>query len=202
MVVAEPVATTTLVGSDAAAPMEESAADTVPSLGPPAPNREAAERRPQPARRFGTEVRVAGFWHRLLAAGVDVAVIAPVAVLTTWLAGAITGIRPPASVDIWLDLVLSSDPSVYLALQLSVAVAAVYVMVFQIVAGRTLGMRLLGLHIIDVYGDTPSPARALLRTVGYVGAVATLMLGFFWIAIDREKRGLHDWLAGTYVIRA
>ena len=31
--------------------------------------------------------------------------------------------------------------------------------------------------------------------------VATLGLGFIWIAFDSEKRGLHDWLAGTYVVK-
>ena len=35
-----------------------------------------------------------------------------------------------------------------------------------------------------------------------VGSVATLGLGFFWIGFDSEKRGLHDWLAGTYVVKA
>jgi uncharacterized RDD family membrane protein YckC len=29
----------------------------------------------------------------------------------------------------------------------------------------------------------------------------TLSLGYLWIAFDAEKRGLHDWIAGTYVIR-
>jgi uncharacterized RDD family membrane protein YckC len=29
-----------------------------------------------------------------------------------------------------------------------------------------------------------------------------LALGFLWIGFDREKRGLHDWLADTYVVRA
>jgi uncharacterized RDD family membrane protein YckC len=28
------------------------------------------------------------------------------------------------------------------------------------------------------------------------------MLGFFWVGFDSEKRGLHDWIAGTYVIKA
>jgi uncharacterized RDD family membrane protein YckC len=28
-----------------------------------------------------------------------------------------------------------------------------------------------------------------------------LFLGFLWIGFDSEKRGLHDWIAGTYVVR-
>ena len=42
----------------------------------------------------------------------------------------------------------------------------------------------------------------MLRSGGYVAAAATLLLGFLWIGFDSEKRGLHDWIAGTYVIRA
>jgi uncharacterized RDD family membrane protein YckC len=29
-----------------------------------------------------------------------------------------------------------------------------------------------------------------------------VMLGFLWVGFDSEKRGLHDWIAGTYVIKA
>ena len=43
--------------------------------------------------------------------------------------------------------------------------------------------------------------RALVRTAGYVVSVASLGLGFLWIAFDSEKRGLHDWMAGTYVVK-
>ena len=39
------------------------------------------------------------------------------------------------------------------------------------------------------------------RTAGYLAGLATLSLGFLWIGFDAEKRGLHDWIAGTYVIR-
>ena len=39
-------------------------------------------------------------------------------------------------------------------------------------------------------------------TAGYLAGLATAFLGFLWIGFDAEKRGLHDWIAGTYVIRA
>ena len=154
-----------------------------------------------PDRRGATTVTVVGFWRRLGAGLIDLAVIVPVALIATWLVGLIIGIRPFAKLDIWLDLILASDPAFQLAFELGLVVAAIYAMVFQIAAGRTLGMRALGLRIVDVYGDSPSPRRSLVRTLGYVAGVATLLLGFVWIAIDREKRGLHDWIAGTYVIR-
>jgi Tol biopolymer transport system component len=58
-----------------------------------------------------------------------------------------------------------------------------------------------GTRIIDVYGERPSVARAAARTGGYLACVATLGLGFLWIGFDSERRGLHDWVAGTYVVK-
>jgi uncharacterized RDD family membrane protein YckC len=81
------------------------------------------------------------------------------------------------------------------------AIGLVYLLVFHIALGRTLGMRLLRLRVIDVYGDRPSPARCVARCAGYLAGVATLFLGFLWMGFDSEKRGLQDWIAGTYVIR-
>jgi uncharacterized RDD family membrane protein YckC len=31
--------------------------------------------------------------------------------------------------------------------------------------------------------------------------VFTLGLGFLWIGFDSEKRGLQDWVSGTYVVK-
>ena len=67
---------------------------------------------------------------------------------------------------------------------------------------RAPGKRLLGLMVIDVYGERPGLARTLLRTSGYLVSAALFSLGFLWIGFDRERRALHDWLAGTYVVLA
>ena len=77
-----------------------------------------------------------------------------------------------------------------------------YLFLFQAMVGQMLGMRVLALRVIDVYGEPPSYLRAGLRTAGYLVSLGTLFLGFLWIGFDAEKRGLHDWIAGTYVIRA
>jgi uncharacterized RDD family membrane protein YckC len=57
-------------------------------------------------------------------------------------------------------------------------------------------------RVIDLYGDQPSILRTAARTAAYLASLATLGLGFFWIGFDSEKRALHDWLAGTYVVVA
>lgn len=153
-------------------------------------------------------VFVVGFWKRLAAATIDLLVIGPAALLITLIASKIAGVHLPPSnlkvldVDMWIDLVLAKDPALIMGLVLLIAISVTYLLVFQIVVGRTLGMRLFKMKIIDVYGDRPSPARCVARCAGYLAGVATLFLGFLWMGFDSEKRGLQDWIAGTYVIRA
>jgi uncharacterized RDD family membrane protein YckC len=170
---------------------------------PPPPPQAAATRRARPA---APVFHAAGFWWRAAAAAVDLAVVLPVGLLLCWLAGLLSGVHLPQSrlqgLDFWLDLLLASDPALLGGLGLLIAIGAVYALVFQITMSRTLGMRLLKVRIIDLYGDPPSTGRALARTGGYLAGLATLGLGFLWIGFDREKRGLHDWLAGTYVVKA
>jgi len=162
---------------------------------------------PRP-RREPAAVYVVGFWRRLAAAVIDLALVIPAALLITVVASRITGVHMPPSnlrvidIDLWIDLVLATDPALVMALGLFCAIGLVYLLVFQIVVGRTLGMRLLRIKIIDVYGDQPSAARCVARCAGYLAGVATLFLGFLWMGFDSEKRGLQDWIAGTYVIRA
>jgi uncharacterized RDD family membrane protein YckC len=162
----------------------------------------------QPSRREAPSVHVVGFWKRAAAAAIDLAIVFPVTLVITWIVSKIAGVHLPPNnlrltdVDLWLDLVLATDPALIMGLVMFVAIGLVYLLVAHIVLGRTLGMRVLKMKVIDVYGDPPSPRRCALRCAGYVASAATLFLGFLWIGFDSEKRGLHDWIAGTYVIRA
>jgi uncharacterized RDD family membrane protein YckC len=162
----------------------------------------------RPSRREAPSVFVVGFWKRAAAAAIDLAIVIPAALLITLIVSKIAGVHlPPKNMklldfDLWIDLVLATDPALMMGLVLMLAIGMTYLVVFHIVLGRTLGMRVLKIKIIDVYGDPPSPARSLARCAGYLASVATLFLGFLWVGFDSEKRGLHDWIAGTYVIRA
>jgi uncharacterized RDD family membrane protein YckC len=171
--------------------------DRAPPARPSSPPAPAIAR---PASAPADAVHVVGFWRRLVAALIDLAIIIPAALILTLIAGKLTGVRAPAGLDLWL-LLLDNEPALAMGIGLTIAVAAVYALVFQILRGRTLGMRVMKLRIIDIYGEPPSPGRCVVRTVGYLVGVATLFLGFIWIGFDGEKRGLHDWIAGTYVIQ-
>jgi uncharacterized RDD family membrane protein YckC len=159
------------------------------------------------ARRAPAAVYVVGFWRRLIAAIIDLAIVAPAALFVTVIASGVSGVRMPPNlrlvdIDMWIDLVLATEPALVMALVLFCAIGLVYLLVFHVAVGRTLGMQALRITIIDLYGDRPSPGRCVARCAGYVAGVATLFLGFLWMGFDSEKRGLQDWIAGTYVIRA
>ena len=169
----------------------------------PAPSKTTGARR---TRRKERTFYVVGFWRRGLAAFVDLAVVVPLALVLIWLSSLAAGLELPASnhqgPDYWLDLFLASHPALMGGLGLLFGIGCLYVLIFQITMGRTLGMLVLKTRIIDVYGDPPSSGRAVARTAGYMAGFATLSLGFLWIGFDSEKRGLHDWLSGTYVVKA
>ena len=171
----------------------------------PAP-RPSVLQRPTP-KRDAASVYVVGFWKRFAAAMIDFFVVVPAALIITLIVSKIAGVHLPAKnmklldVDMWIDLVLATDPALVMGLVLFLAIGMTYLFVFHITLGRTLGMRLLKMKVIDIYGDPPSPARCAARCAGYLAGVATLFLGFLWIGFDSEKRGLQDWIAGTYVIR-
>lgn len=192
---------------------EDSSEDTVPTRVA-APVETSVERSAEPtpapsrpSRREAPAVYVVGFWKRLVAAAIDLAIVIPAALIVTLIASKVGGIHLPPSnlklldVDMWIDLVLATDPALMMGMVMVVAIGLVYLLVSHIVVGRTLGMRVLRMKIIDVYGDRPSPGRCIARCGGYLAGIATLFLGFLWMGFDSEKRGLQDWIAGTYVIQ-
>ena len=216
---APPSRAETTLGVGAPAPAPTAAAATArPSApaarpaaagGAAAPARAAGLEPPtRPSRRDQASVWVVGFWKRLVAAVIDLGIVVPAALLVTLIVSKVAGVHLPnrnmrvLDVDMWIDLVLASDPALVMGFGLFVAVGMIYLVVMHITLGRTLGMRVLRMKVIDVYGDPPSPARCIARCAGYLAGVATLFLGFLWIGFDSEKRGLQDWIAGTYVIKA
>jgi uncharacterized RDD family membrane protein YckC len=76
-----------------------------------------------------------------------------------------------------------------------------YFVLFHAVEGKTPGKWLLGLRVVGAEQRSIGYRRALVRFLGYFPAIFSLGLGILWIALSREKRGWHDFLAGTRVIR-
>ncbi len=150
--------------------------------------------------------RVAGFFERLLAGVVDGIIVLPLFALLAWGGSAVTGVRIPRAREITFDLVVGlivekNGPVVFWAILLVILVF-LYCFIFIAARGQTPGKRLVGVRVVTWYGEPPTLVRSLVRTFGYLLSAALLWLGFIWIGFDREKRGLHDWIAGTYVVRS
>ena len=70
----------------------------------------------------------------------------------------------------------------------------------RIFNGQTLGKIVLGLRVVKRNGNRIGIADAILRNVLGYNLSGIFLLGFLWAAVDRERQGWHDKLAGTVVV--
>lgn len=146
------------------------------------------------------EVRWGGFFRRLGAFGLDLLVL----VLLSSVMGtmAYIGYKVGLSAHDRFISWNTAGPLVSLLTLAWVGLATIYFVVFHGMEGKTIGKWLLGLRVVGVDRRPISYRRALLRWIGAVGlGCASLGLAFLWILWQREKRGWHDLLARTWVIR-
>ncbi|HEX6256493.1 MAG TPA: RDD family protein [Euzebyales bacterium] len=68
------------------------------------------------------------------------------------------------------------------------------------VVGRTPGMAIIGLRIVTRAGAPVSGGRAFIRVLTMPLSFALFGLGLVGIVVDRERRALHDVLAGSTVV--
>jgi uncharacterized RDD family membrane protein YckC len=66
----------------------------------------------------------------------------------------------------------------------------------------TIGKLVLGMRVTDVNGQRISFARATGRWFAKFLSTIILYIGFLMIAFTPQKRGLHDYIAGTLVYKA
>jgi uncharacterized RDD family membrane protein YckC len=66
--------------------------------------------------------------------------------------------------------------------------------------GKTFGMALLGIQVVGEEGDPVGPRRGIVRTLAFPLSFLLCGLGFTGILLGRERRALHDVLAGTVVV--
>ena len=146
---------------------------------PPAPGpgdawARRAQFEPAPGAVFG------GFWIRFVAYYVDAIVVEIIVIL----------------------LVLAFIPSIAGVLLVSMIVMPAYFIGFWATTGQTIGMKLFGLRVVrNSDGVRLGFGGAVLRLVGFSIACLPLYLGLIWVAFDSRKRGWHDVIAGSAVIR-
>lgn len=157
-----------------------------------------------------TEVKYAGFWIRLAASLLDTVLLAlPVGIAIYFL-----------SDGQWFDWSLYQQNILYamhgnaaaaLAQQphtdlrweifFELAVLAVTVMFWREWRGATPGKKIMNIAVVDAktYNELDNQ-QAIIRSLGYIASTLILLMGFVIVAFRRDKRALHDLLAGTAVI--
>ncbi len=85
---------------------------------------------------------------------------------------------------------------------IAIAVWFVYFPWFWKRNAQTPGMRMFNLYVVrDRDGGPISWGQAILRFIGYFIDGLVFYLGFAWVLIDGRKRGWHDLIAGTLVVK-
>ncbi|MBL1376569.1 RDD family protein [Zobellella iuensis] len=136
------------------------------------------------------QARYGGFWRRLFAYLIDVLLMAlPIGLLLSWLLD--PSLADPGEVD------FQRAESLYGLVFWWLYFALLQSSPWQ----ATLGKKLLGMKVTDAQGRRLSFVRASVRYLASLLSGALLMLGFLMIPFNRKKRGLHDFIAGTQVIR-
>jgi uncharacterized RDD family membrane protein YckC len=124
------------------------------------------------------EMVYAGFWIRFVAFIIDRIIL--------------------VGVSIVIGLFVSN---VFNALLLELFLAAVYSVAFWVGQGATPGKMAVGIKVVMANGDPIDFGPALLRYFGYWVSGLIFGIGYLMIAFSSEKRGLHDNIAGTVVIK-
>lgn len=142
---------------------------------------------------------VAGIWPRVGAALTDIVIIFMIMSASFSLVDRIVYNSEGERIVSFVALVLGV---------LIFLVPGLYMWLFTWGTGRTPGKRFFELSVVDQEGRPLRLGRSFLREAisKYVFNVAGIFfpiwyIGFIWIGFDKNRRGWHDRLSGTYVIK-
>lgn len=124
----------------------------------------------------------AGFWIRFAASILDtIIVMVPLAIISYFITGAWEG-------------------------DISTSIASfLYYLILPVVwVGYTIGKRIVGIRIVKVNGEKVGFGTTLMRYVVasliYIVTLGALVIvSLFMIGLRKDKRAIHDFVAGTYV---
>ena len=139
----------------------------------------------------------AGFVSRLIAFGIDIAIVAVTLIVLTWLINTVLilfGLDDLASMETLLKIWVSGAVALLFIVS--------YFIFFWTLASQTPGKTLMGLRIVTKGGHPLTFGRSIRRMLGYIVSIIALFIGFVWILVDNRRQGWHDKIAGTFVIYA
>ena len=149
------------------------------------------------------EAEYMGFWIRFAAFVADWIIAYLIAALVAAIIGIsmTSGDVEPEQLQ---DVSIAIENFNYSFLFLFCGISAAYTVVMTAWKGQTLGKMLLRIQVVDADGNVPpwhkAVIRELLRGVILL-ALFPLGLLYVWVGFDARKRGPHDYLGGSYVVR-
>jgi uncharacterized RDD family membrane protein YckC len=157
-----------------------------PTAPPPAPPVAWQQPELEPGPAPGVEFAPHG--ERLVAYIFDVLIVGVIYIVALILLGILSVIAP----ILGLPLLIAA----------AILIPILYFPWFWARGGQTPGMRAFGLHVVrDRDGGSIGWGSALLRLIGYWINSLVFYIGFIWILIDKRRRGWHDLIASTVVIK-
>ena len=155
---------------------------------------------------YENQIRYAGFWIRLAAFLLNGIIVSGLAFIVTIIVVSTrfnaeqlnsinTTLRATGEVSgdtLWMTLVF------FITLLI---VTIIYSTVCIGVWGRTIGKAAFKLKVVKPDGSKVSIIRAFGRSLAYILNYCTVGLSFLAIAFTPKKRGLHDYVADTIVIK-
>jgi uncharacterized RDD family membrane protein YckC len=135
--------------------------------------------------------RPAGFWIRAVALLIDGLVCVLVRLSLEVVAGRMWGREIDGSA------LLQSMIGLFTLL-----FTALYATVLHALDGQTLGKLVVGVRVVDVTGGRLPFGAALLRWFALFVSLMPLGVGFIMAGLRRDKRALHDLIAGSRVERS
>lgn len=149
------------------------------------------------------ETEYMGFWIRFAAFVADWIIAYLAAALVAFVIGVsmTSGDVEPEQLQ---DVSIALENFNYSFLLLFCGISAAYGAVMTALKGQTFGKMLLRIQVVDADGNVPpwhkAVIRELLRGVILL-ALFPLGLLYVWVGFDARKRGPHDYLGGSYVVR-
>ena len=153
-----------------------------PAAPPPPPVWDA-----QPA--GAAQVAYGGFWIRLVAYIIDAILLS----IASGIVGSIFGVN-----------IFSPDPGNYsnASTGISILMGLLYFALLESSErGATVGKMAMGLRVVTDKGERLSFPNAIGRYFAKIVSAIILCIGFIMIGFTDRKRGLHDMIAGTLVIK-
>jgi len=142
-----------------------------------------------PAIAVEAENESAGFGRRIVAASLDLLLVASMA-------------APVAAAIEFADGDWSDPRVIGLMSGITVLMMFSYLTISIALTGRTLAMRIFSLRTIDLRtGLIPTGGQSMKRALGYIFALSLLGLGVLYALIDPDGRTIYDRFSKTIVIR-